>query len=37
LSEGESVTPPMIDVYREHHPSYKRPVERIASTDELIG
>ena len=25
-----------VDVYREHHPPYKRLVERIASTDALI-
>jgi hypothetical protein len=36
LAGKTSVTGPIIDVYREHHPSYKRLVERIASTDELI-
>jgi hypothetical protein len=36
LAGKTSVTGPIIDVYREHHPSYRRLVERIASTDELI-
>jgi hypothetical protein len=36
LAGKSSVTGPIIDVYREHHPPYKRLVERIASTDELI-
>jgi hypothetical protein len=36
LAGKTSVTGPIIDVYREHHPPYKRLVERIASTDELI-
>jgi len=36
LSEGENVLLSIIDVYREHHPLYKRLVERIASTDALI-
>jgi hypothetical protein len=36
LAGKTSVTGSMIDVYRDHHPPYKRLVERIASTDELI-
>ena len=36
LAGKTSVTGPIIDVYREHHPAYRRLVERIASTDALI-
>jgi hypothetical protein len=36
LAGKTSVTGPIIDVYREHHPPYKRLIERIASTDRLI-
>jgi hypothetical protein len=36
LAGKTSVTGPITDVYCEHHPPYKRLVERIASTDELI-
>ncbi len=36
LAGKTTVTGPIIDIYREHHPPYKRLVERIASTDALI-
>ena len=36
LAGKTSVTGPIIDVYRERHPAYRRLVERIASTDALI-
>ena len=36
LAGKTSVTPPIVDVYREHHPPYKRRIGRIAATDPLI-
>ncbi|MBS1251100.1 MAG: Modification methylase PaeR7I [Anaerolineales bacterium] len=36
LAGKTSVTPPLLDVYRRHHPAYKTLTQRIAATDNLI-